>query len=151
MSLDVNYISAQETIQLRHLVLRSGYPKHYCNWEGDHLKSTKHVGAFLNSECVGILSVFKNQTKTSSSQFQYQLRGMAVHPEYQGQGIGKALVIFIENELKAANCQLLWCNARSSATAFYKKLGYNFASEEFMIQNVGPHYVMSKNLTKDAS
>ena len=147
MPIDVKYISAQETLMLRQLVLRPGYPQHYCNWEGDELESTKHIGAFLDSKCIGILSVFKNMTQTSSSQFQYQLRGMAVHPEHQGQGIGKALIIFIENELKAVKCQFLWCNARRSATTFYKKLGFDIASEEFMIQDVGPHYVMSKNLT----
>jgi GNAT superfamily N-acetyltransferase len=147
MSIELKYISPEETRPLRQLVLRQGKPIESCIWNGDHLESTKHIGAFVSSRCIGVLSLFNSLTEKVEGKSQYQLRGMAVHPEHQGQGIGKALIIFIENELKAVKCQFLWCNARSSATTFYKKLGFDIASEEFMIQDVGPHYVMSKNLT----
>lgn len=146
MSFQVKYISTSQTKQLRHLVLRQGKPKRSCDWEGDELESTKHIGAFLDSECVGILSLFYSTTTKLANPNQYQLRGMAVDPKHQGQNIGRELVRFSENELKDMDIDYLWCNARRAAVSFYEKLNFKRMSEEFFIPDVGPHFVMSKKL-----
>jgi ribosomal protein S18 acetylase RimI-like enzyme len=114
--------------------------------EGDDSKSTKHIGAFIDSKCVGVLSLFQTKTRELTEENQYQLRGMAVAPEFQGLQIGKKLVIFSENELKKMNVGLLWCNARETAVQFYKKLQFEVISDVFHIPDVGPHYRMSKKL-----
>lgn len=114
--------------------------------EGDDLESTKHIGAFLDSRCVGVLSLFETTSPYLIEKHQYQLRGMAVNPNYRGQSIGKKLVLFSETELKTLNIELLWCNARTSAVGFYKKLNFEINSDEFQIPNIGPHYSMFKKL-----
>jgi GNAT superfamily N-acetyltransferase len=147
MSIEFKYISPEETRPLRQLVLRQGKPIESCIWNGDHLQSTKHIGAFLSSRCIGVLSLFNNLTEKVEDKSQYQLRGMAVHPEHQGKGIGKALVAFSEAELKKSGIYSLWCNARTSAESFYENLDFTVSSEEFLIEDVGPHFIMSKTLT----
>ncbi|MBZ9651293.1 GNAT family N-acetyltransferase [Psychroflexus montanilacus] len=146
MPLQITYITSAETIDLRHLALRQGRPKSSSHMEGDDLKSTKHIGAFINSECVGILSLFEAKIDDHLDEYQYQLRGMAVHPKFQGQEIGKKLIEFAEHELRKMQVNLLWCNARSSAANFYDKLNFEIISEEFHIPDVGPHFVMCKKL-----
>lgn len=147
MSVEIKYISASETIDLRHLVLRQGRPRKSSHMEGDDLKSTKHIGAFLDSKCIGILSLFLAKTDQLPDVSQYQLRGMAVNPNYRKKNIGKKLVNFSEKELKEMNVEILWCNAREIAVNFYKKLDFEIISNQFHIPNVGPHYLMYKKLT----
>lgn len=115
--------------------------------EGDNLKSTKHIGAFMGSRCVGVLSLFLANTDQIPNLSQYQLRGMAVDPEYRKKDIGRKLVNFSENELRNRNVEILWCNAREIAVDFYKKLGFEVISDEFHIPDVGPHYLMYKKLS----
>ena len=146
MPIEIIYISSEATKDLRQLVLRKGKPRHTCDWEGDKLKSTKHIGAFINSKCVGILSLFENKSNAIREQNQYQLRGLAVHPDHQGKGIGRKLIAFSEYELNQSGIEILWCNARVSASEFYKKLNFEIISDQFHIPNVGSHYVMSKKL-----
>lgn len=146
MSTEIKYISPSHTKTLRHLVLRPGKAKYFCDWEGDELKSTKHLGAFIGSRCIGVLSLFRSTTTEFQNKNQYQLRGMAIHPDFQQKGIGKQLVIFSESELKKLNVDILWCNARTTAVNFYKKLKFDVFSKEFQIENSGPHYLMAKNL-----
>ncbi|SDG62474.1 Acetyltransferase (GNAT) domain-containing protein [Psychroflexus sediminis] len=115
--------------------------------EGDDSKSTKHIGAFMGSRCVGILSLFLSRTNKLKSHSQYQLRGMAVEPQFHGQDIGRKLVLFSECELKKMNVEMLWCNAREIAVGFYKKLNFEIISDQFHIPEVGPHVLMYKRLS----
>ena len=146
MPVDYRYITPNETKDLRHLVLREGKPRSSSDMEGDQLKSTKHIGAFIDSRCVGVLSLFLSKTDKLPNVPQYQLRGMAVHPEFQKKEIGKNLVLFSENELRKKDVEVLWCNAREVAVGFYKKLNYEVISDAFHIPDIGPHYIMVKKL-----
>ena len=78
----------------------------------------------------------------------YQLRGMATHPRFNGKGYGKALIDFAIEYLKEYNTDYLWCNARSSAAGFYKKIGFETESPEFDIPGIGFHYEMKLNLNQ---
>ncbi|MFO7744928.1 MAG: GNAT family N-acetyltransferase [Psychroflexus sp.] len=147
MPIEFKYISSSETKDLRHLVLRQGKPRNSCDMQGDELKSTIHIGAFLNSRCVGVLSLFLSKTHKLPNLSQYQLRGMAVDPQYQRQNIGRELVLYSEGELNKKNVDVLWCNAREIAVGFYKKLNFEVISDQFQIADVGPHFVMAKKLT----
>lgn len=77
----------------------------------------------------------------------YQLRGMATAPALQGTGIGsKTLLAAEEHILLNTDVRQLWCNARTGAVPFYKRLGWSALSEPFDIPNVGPHVKMCKRL-----
>ncbi len=55
--------------------------------------------------------------------------GFAVLPEYQGKGIGKALLLAFEQEAKARGHQFIRLNSgeeRTDAHYFYHHMGYHF-------------------------
>lgn len=52
------------------------------------------------------------------------------------------LIKFAINELRSANASYIWCDARSAAVDFYKKLGFETVSVEFEVPGIGPHYKM---------
>jgi predicted GNAT family N-acyltransferase len=76
-----------------------------------------HFGAFNNDLLVGVVSLFQNGAI-------YQFRKFAVAIKYQGQGIGTNLLQYITSFCKLQQGTSLWCNARTTATPFYEKLGF---------------------------
>ncbi|GAA4290173.1 GNAT family N-acetyltransferase [Aestuariibaculum suncheonense] len=143
---EIKIISAQETIPVRHPVLRPGKPIETCNFEGDNLNTTFHLGIYINQQIVGVVSYFKSSTNLLTETSQYQLRGMAVLTEYQGKGLGNLLVQHGDILLKAKKTNIVWCNAREIAIPFYKKNNFNIIGEPFNIGDIGLHYVMYKSL-----
>jgi predicted GNAT family N-acyltransferase len=132
-------IPVEKTYPLRNLVLRTGMPIETCMFKGDELETTFHLS--LDDKC--IVSYYLTSNVIYQEEVQYQLRGMATHPDYQGSGLGKQIVLDSIDVLKQKGCQRLWCNARTSAQIFYEKLGFSLDSEVFDIPTVGPHVHMS--------
>lgn len=142
----IKEIPALETFSVRQPVLRPGKPIETCHFEGDNLESTKHFGLFSNEKLAGIASLFIHSTPFIKEEPQFQLRGMAVLPEFQKKGLGEALVKHAENNALERGGKIIWFNAREIAVAFYKKLGYEIIGEPFDIADIGKHYVMYKKL-----
>ncbi|TPD65607.1 GNAT family N-acetyltransferase [Flavobacterium microcysteis] len=142
----IKEIPALETFSVRQPVLRPGKPIETCHFEGDNLESTKHFGLFSNEKLAGIASLFICATPFLKEEPQFQLRGMAVLPEFQKKGLGEALVKHAENDALERGGKIIWFNAREIAVTFYKKLGYEIVGEPFDIADIGKHYVMYKNL-----
>ena len=139
-------ISLDEVISVRHPVLRTGKPIESCRFDGDKLSTTFHLGAYINSILVGVVTILYQRNKLLSNERQYQLRGMAVIESYQKMGIGKELVLAAENLVKEKSGSLVWMNARLLAVPFYEKLGYSVFGLKFNIPKVGEHYSMKKTL-----
>lgn len=142
----IKEISALDTFSVRHPVLRPGKPIETCHFEGDNSESTKHFGLFSNEKLAGIASLFIHPTPFLEEKLQFQLRGMAILPEFQKKGFGEALVKHAENDARARGGKIIWFNAREIAVGFYKKLGYEIIGEPFDIAVIGKHYVMYKKL-----
>lgn len=143
----IRQISSADTYSVRSIVLRPGRPPEECHFEGDDLPSTFHYGAYMNEELVAVASYMKNRNALFNASQQYQLRGMAVLPEFQKRRLGELLLMrgeqMIRNEHAGA---VLWFNARETAVDFYTKFGYTPTGEPFMIPNVCRHVVMFKAL-----
>jgi predicted GNAT family N-acyltransferase len=61
-----------------------------------------------------------------------KLMQMAVHPQRQGEGIGRKLVAEIERRaLGELGVQELYCHAQESACGFYEQLGWQYDSDVF--------------------
>ena len=76
-----------------------------------------------------------------------QLRGMATHPAHARRGIGTAILRFVETLVAHDwRLSLAWCNARTSALTFYERAGWQIASAEFDVPDVGPHRRMTRQL-----
>jgi len=137
----IEHISAEETLPLRSLQLRNGWDLDRCRFDSDKIEGAFHLAQVENEEIVCVLSLHpQSHEKLEGKGF--QLRGMATHPHYLGQGLGKALVQFAVQELNAKDIDYIWCNARKNAYLFYEKMGFDYLSEEFEIPTAGPHREM---------
>ena len=74
-----------------------------------------------------------------------KLRQMAVHEDYQRQGLGSMLIHSIESVLKQRGFQKIELNAREEAVTFYERLGYHAAGDRFMEVGIG-HWKMHRQL-----
>jgi ribosomal protein S18 acetylase RimI-like enzyme len=145
--IDIRFISTEETYKIRREILRKNIPLTEKN-KDDFDEDTFHLGAFVDDKLVSVATFMQNNHHYFKG-FQYRLRGMATLDAFQGQGLGKALIISAEEILKQKNVDVLWCNARVVAIDFYKKLGFKIKGSKFDIALIGDHYEMYKML-KDA-
>ena len=147
--MEIKEITAEDTHDQRHKILRPGRLRETCIFDGDNLPFATHFGAFDGRELVGIASVYPLNSSAFPEENQLQMRGMAVDTDQQRSGIGKRLVHAAEEYAKERHFSILWFNARVTAVPFYKKLGYEISGTEFEITDVGPHYVMFKRFPED--
>ena len=143
-SLDFRRARLEEIIDLRHLILRQGLPREAAIFSGDELPDSRHYGAFLETQAVGCATLHASRWDLEPA---WQLRGMAVAQRLTCQGVGKAILSFLEADLLATTpVRLLWCNARVPAAAFYQKQGWELRSAPFDIPTAGPHVKMTKSI-----
>lgn len=61
-----------------------------------------------------------------------KLMQMAVHPQRQGEGIGRRLIVQIESRAFGEyGLHTLFCHARQSACGFYRRVGWQADSDPF--------------------
>ena len=140
----IKKVKAEDTYQIRKSILRKGMTLSH-EMSGDKEPETLHLGLFESGELVCIGSFMKSSKKIFNG-VQYQLRGMASVASAQGKGFGKLLLEDAEEKLKNQGVEILWCNARTVALGFYKKLGYQIVGDVSQVEQVGPHFVMFKKL-----
>jgi len=139
---EVREISAAETWPLRLAVLRPGRPLESAQFPSDDAPATRHFGAFRDGRLLSIASLYLAEMPEQKGLPAFQLRGMATAPEARGKGLGRALVHSCMAFARGHGVQLLWCNARTEAVGFYRKLGFEVLGGEFLIPDVGPHFRM---------
>ena len=102
-------------------------------------KDDLFIAAQENDLIVGCCILTKKDTSI------VQLRQMAVHPDYQGQGIGAAILGFAEQIARDHHYKRMIMHARNPVINFYKKCGYHTTGEPFL--EVGMvHHQMEKEL-----
>ncbi|WP_240640201.1 GNAT family N-acetyltransferase [Mangrovimonas spongiae] len=142
----IKIISAKDTYDVRHPVLRPGRPITDCVFEGDNLDTTYHLGLFHQEQLIGVVSLMRNSNKQIQERSQYQLRGMAILKPYQGQGLGKYLIDASIKKLTELHCEIVWCNAREIALSFYKRNQFQVLGEPFSIPLIGNHFTMFRKI-----
>jgi GNAT superfamily N-acetyltransferase len=142
-------ITAAQTVPLRAEVLRPGRPVETAVFTGDEDEQNRHFGVFIEGQLVGVASLFRAPLPQAGRGSvdpadgpEWQLRGMAVRPLFQKSGLGRELLRGCMNFVYQEAESLLWCNARSSAVGFYLANGFETRGNEFLIPDVGPHFVM---------
>jgi GNAT superfamily N-acetyltransferase len=151
---DVREITAAQTLPLRSMVLRPNRPVETAIFSGDNDPDTLHLGAFDDDRLVGIASLYRAPLPSTingpdgftdeTGAVTWQLRGMAVEPAAQGRGYGRVLLNACINHVAEHGGVLLWCNARKEAVEFYVAAGFEVSGNEFVIPDVGPHFVMMR-------
>ncbi|MDB5172010.1 MAG: acetyltransferase, gnat family [Phycisphaerales bacterium] len=142
----------EEIVDLRHAVLRQGLPRHTAIFPGDDLATSRHYGAFVANAAPQIACCATLHLNEWESHPAWQLRGMATDADFRGQGMGRVLLQFIENEILAdpSSPKRFWCNARVPASGFYRTLGWRTVSDQFDIPTAGPHYRMTRELKRES-
>lgn len=129
---------ADEVVDLRHRVLRGGRPRESAVFDGDAGPATRHWVAVQADRIVGVVSVMQAPSPGADGS-RWQLRGMAVEPELQGAGVGRALLRAVCAEVD----EPMWCNARARVVGFYAREGWQADGAPFEIAEVGPHQRMT--------
>jgi GNAT superfamily N-acetyltransferase len=145
----IRLAAIDEIVNLRWRILRAGLPRETADFDGDREPGTIHVGAFLSgtAENIACASFMRRPWQDQPA---WQLRGMAVRDDYQGKGLGARMLAFAEQALRDRHhSNQLWCNARTPATHFYEKLGWQKFGEEFAVPTAGPHFKMTRQMRSD--
>ena len=140
MSLTVVEAPVEAVYDLRRRVLRPGHPESDIAFEEDGWSGCFHLIA-KDPGTVGIATFFPSPSEWAPGTDSWQLRGMAVDPVVQGQGVGRALIQAAVDRLRAAQADVLWANVRDSAAGFYQRLGWEVVGDGFVTLTGLPHHV----------
>lgn len=144
--MEVKQIEAKDTHDIRHKILRPHGEVEDCLYPGDNDDLTFHLGAYVNDKLVSVASFYMDNHPEIEDEYQFRLRGMATLDEFRGQGMSSALLRTAFPLIKKNHVNMLWCNARTSALGFYKKVGFEEYGNIFEIESIGPHKLMLKKL-----
>jgi GNAT superfamily N-acetyltransferase len=159
----VERIPTAASYPLRHAVLRPHQPFEAAAWEGDDDPTTATFGAVdrATGAVVGVATVFPEPAPfelsevglgagTASKETTWRLRGMATDEAVRGRGIGSKVLDAVVAHVGAEGGELLWCNARVGAVAFYERAGFRTWGELWDLPTVGPHVVMWRRVGTQA-
>lgn len=140
---EIEYLSDdyQASLKLRNTVLREPIGLKFTDQDLKNEKEVFHIACFLpkNNKLIGACFLVPNTEATM------QLRQMAVSPDYQKIGIGSEIISFAEEFARKKGYNYMYLHARKEAVNFYKKIGYELESDEFIEVGI-PHYEMLKRI-----
>ncbi len=114
---------------------RGGYNMDYLNRPAFFFSIQKE-----DKNLIGVLSCFPTEKE------EFRMRGLWVHPEFRGRGLGKILVNRVIHCAEMAGAKKIWSLPRINYKQLYIKFGFsNFVgpTNEF---EFGPHYYAMMNL-----
>ncbi len=125
--MDIRLIKPEETVDIRHKVLWPDMPKSFCLLEDD--SAGIHYGGFINDKLICVASIF---IENSSA----RLRKFATLPDFQNSGYGSKMLKYIIQKLERDGISRFWCDARESATDFYKRFNMSINGATFYKKDV---------------
>ena len=151
MNIALRSVTAADTRDLRHRVLRPNQPVEAAVYPLDEQEDAAHFGAFDNSldgDAVGVASIFREAQGGGTDTAEFRVRGMAVVPASQGGGIGRRLLQACVDHARSLGGSRVWCNARVTAADFYEHCGFAQRGDDFDLPPLGPHRVMVLELSR---
>ncbi|GIK63365.1 MAG: putative N-acetyltransferase YitI [Chloroflexota bacterium] len=143
---EVRPIPVEATYAIRQQVLWPDDPPEAIHRLGDSAVGTLHVGGFWEEQMVSIATVIRDAPPETQHSTAWRLRAVATLPEFQGRGIGKAVISHCIEYAIQQGGTLLWCNARPDAVGFYEKLGFQIEGDLHAGLGHGPRYFMWRSL-----
>lgn len=103
----------------------------------EHDSKAEHILVFYNDKpaATGRLRIIEGVAK---------LERICVLKNYRKAGLGKVVVETLEKTANAKGVKIFKLHGQTHAENFYKKLGYQKASDVFMEDGI-PHFLMVKN------
>lgn len=147
MAVRVEEVPVEATFDLRRLVLRDGRPDAEVRFAEDGVEGSFHLAAVEEETgvVVGVVTLFPEASRHRPSAVRpWRLRGMAVAPDRQGQGVGSALLEAAVTRLRSRGADALWANGRDTALGFYRRHGWTVLDDAFVTDDTGlPHHVVA--------
>ncbi|MCA6363849.1 MAG: GNAT family N-acetyltransferase [Bacteroidetes bacterium] len=103
----------------------------------------KATHAMLIDDAGNCIAVGRLQKNTAE---EGQIRFMAVHPQWQGKGLGKLVLRHLEQQAKQQGLIRIVLQARENALSFYLSEGYTNTGASFKLWDIIQHYKMEKAL-----
>jgi GNAT superfamily N-acetyltransferase len=141
----VETLGLEQTFALRRRVLRDGNPASNVRSAADDLPGAWHLGVVKDGEVIATSTYYPHGFPQIVPGDQWpvarpgadncgwwQLRFMAVSPEWQKQGIGDAILTEAIGRLRDLGAVGLWAHARDSALEFYQKFGFETLPGTYM-------------------
>lgn len=125
-------------VELKNAILRKPLGLLLSEEELEVDQGARHVACCRGDRLVGCLSLLPQDSDV-------KMRHVAVAADMQGQGIGKALVVYSEALARKAGFRRMVLSARETAVPFYEKLGYRKVGGRFEKITI-PHWAMEKLL-----
>lgn len=115
---------------------------------GDELPGGVHLGALdADGTLVATCLVYADPCPWLPGRVAWHLRQMATLPDRRGEGHGAAVVAAATAYVGARRADVLWCNARETAAAFYERQGFLRHGAVFTDdRHAIPHVRMSREL-----
>lgn len=133
----IEQITPELTWEIRQSELYPGFPISEIKLKEDYYGL--HFGLFTDNKLVSIVSVFDKEAD------KVQFRKFATLKAYQGQGFGSALMSYILDFVTQQGKTSIWCNARLTATDFYKKFQFDETDQTFTRKGID-YIIMEKQL-----
>ncbi len=135
----VREVSLAETRPLRHAVLRP-------HQTVDAMAADEPAGAFAAGAFDGETLIAVGLVGADGGSGAWRVRGMATAPDARDKGAGAAVLDALVAHAIAHGASRVWCNARTPARSLYERAGFRAVSEEFEIPEIGPHFVMEREI-----
>jgi len=106
----------------------------------------------IEDQCFHVMASTPNNKVIGVARLQFnsstegQIRYMAVDDEYEGTGIGRALVSALEKHARETNHTKIILDARENAVGFYQTLSYQILGKSYLLFDSVQHFQMSKAL-----
>jgi len=127
------------TVDLRDSILRKPLGLQFSAEELGAEKDSHHLACYRGDRLVGCLVLQPLRGR------EVRMKQVAVVPDLQGQGIGKALVEYSEAMANRLGFRRMILHARETAVPFYERLGYARFGDRFEEVTI-PHWAMEKSL-----
>lgn len=132
----------QDYYDLRWRILRAPWQQPRGS-ECDHHEDDAVHAMAINEEgnIVGVARLHQINNSTA------QIRYMAVDEDWQAQGVGSALLHYLEEHARKRGIELIKLNARESHVGFYTKRGYRITGPGHVLFDEIKHQRLEKRLT----
>jgi len=127
-------------VDLRYAVLRKPWNKSKNSVTDDLEENSINAFILFNEKVIACGRLQNNENGVG------QIRFMAIDSDYQGQGLGKLIIIKLENEAKQIGIKVIELQSRENAVEFYKASGYTIKEKSFILWDIIQHYLMTKSI-----
>lgn len=127
--------------QLRYAVLRAPWQQPPGSERADDDESATHALMVDSSgQAIGVCRLHLQTPREA------QVRFMAIHPDYQGKGLGRQLLSYMEDQARRLGASYISLQAREKAVPFYAGCGYAVEKKTHLLFGQIQHFQMRKNL-----